>query len=134
MLAHGTKLLPSNDKTNMNEKSPFEFIPTLNTRASNIYANIFRLLRIRLHHSYCCTVKCHSVVFVVVVHFNILLWLNVFTFTWYTYLDSADGLQPGAFLHNRNNIPTYSNEIRNSGKTYDDKKNETCWMWEEKKI
>lgn len=43
-----------------------------------------------------------------------------------TYLASADGLQPGAFFHSLNSIPTYSNEIRNSGTTYDDKKNETC--------
>lgn len=54
-----------------------------------------------------------------------------FTFT-FTYLDSADGLQPGAFLHSLANIPTYSNEIRNSGITYEDKKNETCWTNESK--
>lgn len=45
-----------------------------------------------------------------------------------TYLASADGLQPGAFFHSLSSMPTYSNEIRKSGITYDDKKNETCWM------
>lgn len=42
------------------------------------------------------------------------------------YLDSADGLQPGAFFHSLANMPIYSNDIRNNGITYDDRKNETC--------
>lgn len=68
-------------------------------------------------------------VLVVDIHFICLLWFNVFFFShWITYLDWALFEQPGAFFHSLSNMPTYSNDIRNSGITYDDKKNETCWM------
>lgn len=44
----------------------------------------------------------------------------------FSYLDSADGLHPGALFHNRNSIPTYNSDIRNSGMIYDERKKETC--------
>lgn len=43
-----------------------------------------------------------------------------------TYLDSADGLQPGAPFQSLANIPMYSKHINVSGTTYEDKKNDTC--------
>lgn len=47
----------------------------------------------------------------------------------FSYLDSADGLHPGALFHNRSSIPTYSSDIRNSGMMYDERKKETCWIY-----
>lgn len=46
---------------------------------------------------------------------------------WEKYLDSAEGLQPGAPFQSLANIPMYSKHINVSGTTYDDKKNDTCW-------
>lgn len=59
-------------------------------------------------------------------HNSTLLLFNIFFFFFFWsllfillshYLDSAEGLQPGAPFHSRANIPMYSNDIRKSGTT-----------------
>lgn len=44
----------------------------------------------------------------------------------FTYLDSADGLQPGALFHRRANMHIYKKKISVSGVTYDEAAKETC--------
>lgn len=139
---HIYRLMYGRDENMVREKFPIQFSPYLNQTSkaigvvfqvkttTTVWTYIYELISFGNVVVVCWLLLVIAVAIGCCYSFYMFFMIYFFFSHWNTYLDSADGLQPGAFFHNLNNMPTYSNEIRNSGITYDDKKNETCWTRE----